>query len=84
MSRRHVSNDSVGKTYYSEPQLADFLGVSVFTLRAWRRRCAGPPVTQLAGRNSRILYRRTSVDEWLAAAEHKPTRRIPAENSATK
>jgi len=48
--------------------LAAELDVTPLTLVRWRLQKTGPPVTRL-GR--RILYRRSSVQAWLAAQELK-------------
>jgi len=49
-------------------ELAADLDVTPLTLVRWRLQKTGPPVTRL-GR--RILYRRSSVQAWLAAQELK-------------
>jgi Helix-turn-helix domain len=52
--------------YINTEQLAAELNVTPLTIVRWRRRKIGPPITYL-GR--RILYRRASVERWLAARE---------------
>jgi predicted DNA-binding transcriptional regulator AlpA len=61
----------------AEKLLADFLtqhetaaelNVCERTLDRWRRLGEGPPVTKI-GR--KVLYRRASVQKWLAAREHQ-------------
>jgi hypothetical protein len=39
------------------------------TLKFWRKRRTGPPVTKLG---KQVLYRRASVIAWIAACELKP------------
>jgi excisionase family DNA binding protein len=48
----------------TDHQAADYLGLSVATLRAWRLARKGPPYVQL-GRA--IRYRRSDLDAYLAA-----------------
>jgi helix-turn-helix protein len=52
--------------YLTTEQLAAELNVAPLTLIRWRLQKIGPPITHL-GR--RILYRRSSVQAWLAARE---------------
>jgi hypothetical protein len=52
--------------FLTQDEVAAELNVCKRTLDRWRRLDDGPPVTKL-GR--RILYRRTSVQNWLAAQE---------------
>jgi hypothetical protein len=52
--------------FLTQDEVAAELNVCKRTLDRWRRLDEGPPVTKL-GR--RILYRRTSVQKWLAAQE---------------
>jgi hypothetical protein len=54
--------------YMDTEQLATELDVVPLTLIRWRLQKTGPPITRL-GR--RILYRRSSVQAWLAAREQK-------------
>jgi hypothetical protein len=54
--------------YISTEKLAAELDVAPLTVIRWRLQKQGPPVTRL-GR--RILYRRASVQAWLAAQEQR-------------
>jgi excisionase family DNA binding protein len=54
--------------YITTEELAVELNVTPLTVVRWRLQKAGPPITRL-GR--RILYRRSSVQAWLAAQEQK-------------
>jgi phage terminase Nu1 subunit (DNA packaging protein) len=55
----------------SESTLAEQLDVGIRTLREWRRRGKGPPVTWV-GR--RVYFRITSIEEWLRSREKKSPR----------
>lgn len=48
----------------SEHDLADELGLSVWTLRKWRKRSYGPAAHKLG---KRVVYRRDDVQSFLAA-----------------
>jgi hypothetical protein len=54
--------------YMSTEELATELDVAALTLIRWRLQKTGPPITRL-GR--RILYRRSTVQAWLATREEK-------------
>ena len=54
--------------FLSQQEAAAELKVCGRTLDRWRRLDEGPPITKL-GR--RILYRRSSVHEWLRARERR-------------
>lgn len=60
---------SFSQDYFSEPELAAYLRLSVAALRNWRRKAQGPPFTKLCGKNSPVFYRRGAVTEWLNSAE---------------
>lgn len=71
------SNDATDQAAAHAGVLADFmdtetlaaeLDIAPLTLMRWRQQRIGPPVTRL-GR--RILYRRSSVQAWLADQELK-------------
>ena len=49
---------------------APMLDVEVNTLKVWRRRGVGPPYCRVG---SRIRYRVTDLEEWLAARTVRPT-----------
>ena len=51
---------------------ATYLGISVSTLKAWRRTAIGPPHTMLGARM--VGYRVALLDAWLAARTSKPGR----------
>jgi hypothetical protein len=57
--------------FLTQDEVAAELNVCKRTLDRWRRLDDGPPVTKL-GR--RILYRRASVQKWLAAQEQNCSR----------
>lgn len=52
-------------------QLAELLGVTPQTVRAWRAEGEGPPYFYLTSRT--IRYRREEVDRWLSTRHNKPT-----------
>ena len=56
----------------TEKHAADFLTVSVPTLRRWRRRRSGPAFVQLSSK--RIAYRPADLDAWARARQptHAP------------
>jgi transposase-like protein len=54
------------REYLSDKELATELNVSPRTLARWRRLREGPAITRI-GR--KIVYRRASVNEWLASCE---------------
>jgi predicted DNA-binding transcriptional regulator AlpA len=50
--------------------LADFVGVSVPTVKRWRRTGDGPPGFRLSARpGGPVVYRRSVVIEWLERRE---------------
>jgi len=51
---------------------ATYLGISISTLKAWRRDGAGPPHTMLGARM--VGYRVDLLDAWLAARTADPRR----------
>ena len=53
-----MNNDEL----FSPTELADFLGIPVSTLYAWRYTRTGPPGFRV-GRHLR--YRRTDIERWL-------------------
>jgi hypothetical protein len=54
--------------YLTIDQLAAELDIAVITLKRWAALKQGPPVTKI-GR--RVLYRRSSVQQWLVKQEQK-------------
>ena len=57
--------------YFSDKDLASELAKKPRTLKAWRDRRIGPPVTYLGGRP---YYRKAAVEEWLLSREGKGPR----------
>lgn len=53
------------------PQAAEYLGLSPNTLYVWRHRRQGPPSFRM-GR--RVMYRITTLDEWVRAQEQADSR----------
>jgi predicted DNA-binding transcriptional regulator AlpA len=79
MSKQQVEKSTTDHAVQNIPgkPLADFLTqdeaaaelkICERTLDRWRRLGEGPPVTKL-GR--RVLYRRSSLQAWLRACEHR-------------
>ena len=50
--------------YLTEHQLATELDLSIWTVRAWRKRGFGPPWTKLG---AKVLYARSTVVEFINA-----------------
>jgi hypothetical protein len=67
-SRAKATSPAAGmlEDFFTEGDLSIQLGVARITLARWRLQRQGPPVT-LLGR--RVLYRKSSVRDWLAAQE---------------
>ncbi|WP_019956191.1 helix-turn-helix transcriptional regulator [Yoonia vestfoldensis] len=58
--------------WISREQLASELGIACDTLARWEARQLGPPCTRI-GR--KVLYRRSTVENWINAQEQtRPTR----------
>jgi hypothetical protein len=55
-------------------ELGEELDVKPRTLKAWRIKGTGPAPTFVG---KRVLYRRSTVAEWLASCERKPAERKP-------
>lgn len=55
--------------YFSLTETAAYLGVARETIIRWNRLRRGPPKTEI---NGLTLYRRTSLDAWLARHERDP------------
>jgi excisionase family DNA binding protein len=47
----------------NEKQVAEYLNLSLRTVRRWRAEGIGPPYVMMAGRYPR--YRRADIDQWL-------------------
>jgi predicted DNA-binding transcriptional regulator AlpA len=54
--------------YWTVDQLAEELDIAPITVKRWAALKQGPPATKI-GR--RVLYRRSSVQAWLARQEQK-------------
>jgi hypothetical protein len=67
-----LSDGEIANLYYEESELARELKVDVRTLRRWANLRCGPPRT-MVGR--RILYKKTSVLQWLIDREQRPPKR---------
>ena len=58
-----------------EPQAAEYLGVSIRTLQAWRKRHEGPPYVRFSRRRQSargVRYLVASLDEWVATRQVLP------------
>jgi hypothetical protein len=55
--------------FLSQEELAAELKVKPGTIKSWRKKRFGPPATHIG---KRVLYRRSSVLEWIAARELRP------------
>ncbi len=66
--RQNLQTLLVSDELLAEKQLAEYLGLSLSTVRRLRYAGTGPPVVWLG---SRPRYRRSDVDEWLAAGGTK-------------
>lgn len=49
---------------YSEDEVAQIVGVGVFTLLSWRREGRGPDFTRLG---KKVFYRREDLASWIRA-----------------
>jgi hypothetical protein len=67
-----INGNPLQEDYFTAAQLATILKKSTRTLDRWHIRKIGPPRTQVA---RLILYRKTSVMQWLQANEQKQPRR---------
>jgi hypothetical protein len=56
------------KNYHSEESLAREIGVTIRTLRRWRKERQGPPITHV-GR--KVVYSLEGLRRWLAANEQQ-------------
>jgi helix-turn-helix protein len=59
------------KNYHSEESLAREIGVTIRTLRRWRKERQGPPITHV-GR--KVVYSLEGLRRWLAANEQQMPR----------
>jgi hypothetical protein len=68
--------------YLEEQPLAQEIGVTVRTLRRWRRERKGPPITHI-GR--KVVYSLEGLRRWLAANEREmPRAKRPRAASAAE
>src|SRR5436190_22777922 len=61
------TNEDLLADFLTPDEVAAELKICARTLDRWRRLGDGPPITRL-GR--RIIYRRSSLQEWLRSREH--------------
>lgn len=57
----------MNETPLAAEQAAEYLGVSTKTLKRWRSNGTGPAFSRLS--RSRVRYRKSSLDAWLASRE---------------
>lgn len=50
--------------FITEYDLAEQVGVSVFTLRVWRRKKNGPPSAKLG---KSVVYRQLDIDDFMSS-----------------
>lgn len=55
------------KSLMTPPELSDILGMSLHTLKKWRRQKRGPSYTKIAGHD--VRYSPCVVADWLVQAE---------------
>jgi len=60
----HMGTSTVRREWIRAQDVADMLGVSVYTVRSWRYRGQGPPAYRM---NTAIRYDRAEVEAWHAA-----------------
>jgi predicted DNA-binding transcriptional regulator AlpA len=60
--------DRILDGYLDAKQLATELHVHLVTIWKWRQRREGPPAVRVG---KRLMYRRASVEKWLASREEK-------------
>jgi predicted DNA-binding transcriptional regulator AlpA len=65
-----ITDASIGSDWLPPGQVAQLLGRSTAALAQMRHRGTGPRYTKVA---SRILYRRSSIAQWLESAERDRT-----------
>ena len=65
--------------YLSLAETAGYLGVARETVIRWNRLRRGPPKTQI---NGLTLYRKSSLDAWLARHERDPEAEISSRRRA--
>lgn len=60
-----------GSPYLTAEEAADYLRVSVHTLRAYRNQGKGPPYHRIGGKT---LYHRDEVDAWVQSGRQEVDR----------
>ncbi|WP_310717500.1 helix-turn-helix transcriptional regulator [Streptomyces lydicus] len=60
---------------------AEYLGISPNTLYVWRHRRQGPPSFRMGGR---VMYRISTLDEWVIAQEQADSRSNAALNPLSR
>ena len=68
-----VENPTPVKLVLTEKELAQYLGVSYWTVRGWRLQEEDPLPT--IGSSGRILYRLKAVEEWMQRSEARSVRK---------
>jgi len=64
---------SFREDFFDDAAAASYLGKSPRTLKAWRNKRVGPPVTYIM---NTPYYRKTSLKAWLFSLEGKPARQV--------
>ncbi|MFE1174291.1 helix-turn-helix transcriptional regulator [Streptomyces sp. NPDC058773] len=67
----HQASQKHESAFLNLPKAAEYLGLSPNTLYVWRHRRQGPPSFRM-GR--RVMYRITTLDEWVHAQEKADSR----------
>lgn len=67
--------------FFSLTKAAEYLGISPNTLYVWRHRRQGPPSFRMGGR---VMYRISTLDEWVVAQEQADSRSNAALNPLTQ
>ncbi len=62
---------TIHDTYFTETELAEFMGCCVRTVIRWRVAGTGPAYTRI---QRRVLYRKSTVEKWLSQLERKTAR----------
>jgi predicted DNA-binding transcriptional regulator AlpA len=73
--------DLLAKQLLTEDELIQLLGITRRRLIDWKTRRIAPPRVQL---QKRILYRTSTVLEWIGEHEEKPLRRSRVSASAVR
>lgn len=59
------------ETWLSTDTLAEWLGVSTWTVRDWRKRQVGPAATKIG---ASVRYAVSDVESWIAQTNGRPAR----------